>query len=109
METRVLGVIPALDPTVDLAEEGTEAIASEETRGRHPSLTSLFAPKSRLAEAFRSLRTNLVFGRFHRAAAIPASVTSVVPTATCSSRLRPARWVTPASVTFVPSTNRRVS
>jgi len=66
METRVLGVIPALDPTVDLVDEGPEAIASAEARGRHPSLTSLFAPKSRLAEAFRSLRTNLVFATLER-------------------------------------------
>lgn len=61
METRVLGVIPDLDPKLDLAGDAGEAGGPDDTGGRHPFLTSLFAPKSRLAEAFRSLRTNLVF------------------------------------------------
>jgi len=66
METRVLGVIPDLDPRLDLAGEHGEAVAPEDAEGRHPFLTSLFAPKSRLAEAFRSLRTNLVFATLER-------------------------------------------
>ena len=66
METRVLGVIPDLDPKLDLAGEPGEAIAPDDAEGRHPFLTSLFAPKSRLAEAFRSLRTNLVFATLER-------------------------------------------
>jgi polysaccharide biosynthesis transport protein len=65
METRVLGVIPALDPKLDLADEPTE-VASPDDVGRHPFLTSLFAPKARLAEAFRSLRTNVVFATLER-------------------------------------------
>ena len=65
MDTRVLGVIPALDPKLDLAEEPTE-VASPDDVGRHPFLTSLFAPKARLAEAFRSLRTNVVFATLER-------------------------------------------
>jgi polysaccharide biosynthesis transport protein len=65
METRVLGVIPALDPKLDLADEPTE-VASPDDAGRHPFLTSLFAPKARLAEAFRSLRTNVVFATLER-------------------------------------------
>jgi capsular exopolysaccharide synthesis family protein len=66
METRVLGVIPALDPKLDLAEEPAEVAASEDGGGRHPFLTSLFAPRARLAEAFRSLRTNVVFATLER-------------------------------------------
>jgi Mrp family chromosome partitioning ATPase len=62
----VLGVIPALDPKLDLADDLTEAATPEEADGRHPFLTSLFAPKSRLAEAFRTLRTNLVFATLER-------------------------------------------
>jgi uncharacterized protein involved in exopolysaccharide biosynthesis/Mrp family chromosome partitioning ATPase len=65
METRVLGVIPALDPKLDLAEEAADA-ASPDDVGRHPFLTSLFAPKARLAEAFRSLRTNVIFATLER-------------------------------------------
>jgi capsular exopolysaccharide synthesis family protein len=64
METRVLGVIPALDPKLDLAEPGE--LASPDDVGRHPFLTSLFAPKARLAEAFRSLRTNVIFATLER-------------------------------------------
>ena len=66
METRVLGVIPDLDPRLDLAGEPAEAVTAADAEGRHPFLTSLFAPKSRLAEAFRSLRTNLVFATLER-------------------------------------------
>jgi len=65
METRVLGVIPALDPKLDLAEEPAETTSPDDV-GHHPFLTSLFAPKARLAEAFRSLRTNVIFATLER-------------------------------------------
>lgn len=67
LETPVLGVIPQLDVPAELAEEGGESITlDKETEDKYKFLVSLFLPKSRVAEAFRALRTNLLFSGLER-------------------------------------------
>lgn len=62
LETSVLGVIPHFDIKAELAEEKGEAVALEkETEETYAFLVSLFLPKSPVVEAFRALRTNLLF------------------------------------------------
>ena len=61
-ETSVLGVIPYLDIKAELAEVKGEAVTLDEgTVETYTFLVSLFLPKSRVVEAFRALRTNLLF------------------------------------------------
>jgi len=60
--TSVLGVIPHLDVKADLAEElGEGVVLDKATEEKYSFLVSLFLPGSRIAEAFRGLRTNLLF------------------------------------------------
>ncbi len=67
LETSVLGVIPFLDVKSELAEEPGEVVAlDKETEETYAFLVSLFLPKSRIAEAFRALRTNLLFSGLER-------------------------------------------
>ncbi|MBI4611301.1 MAG: polysaccharide biosynthesis tyrosine autokinase [Candidatus Rokubacteria bacterium] len=62
LETSVLGVIPHLDVRAALSEEKGEAVVLDKaTEERYGFLISLFLPASRIAEAFRGLRTNLLF------------------------------------------------
>lgn len=67
LETPVLGVIPQLDVKAELSEETGEAVALDaETEEKYAFLISLFIPGSRVAEAFRGLRTNLLFSGLER-------------------------------------------
>jgi len=67
LETSVLGVIPHLDVKAELLEETGEAVAlEEETEETYAFLISLFLPKSRVVEAIRALRTNLLFSGLER-------------------------------------------
>jgi Mrp family chromosome partitioning ATPase len=64
LETSVLGVIPYIDVRQDLSEEkGAAVTLDKETEEKYAFLLSLFLPESRIAEAFRVLRTNLLFSR----------------------------------------------
>ncbi len=67
LQTSVLGVIPHLDVEAELAEEKREAVSLDrETKEKYTLLLGLFLPKSRVNEAFRGLRTNLVFSGLER-------------------------------------------
>ncbi|MFQ5883319.1 MAG: SPOR domain-containing protein [Candidatus Methylomirabilales bacterium] len=62
LESPVLGAIPHLDVNAELSEDVGEAVTlDEETRNKYSFLISLFIPRARAAEAFRVLRTNLLF------------------------------------------------
>lgn len=62
LETPVLGVIPHFDVKGELAEEKGEAVTlDKETEETYSFLIGLFLPKSQVVEAFRALRTNLLF------------------------------------------------
>ncbi|MFQ5945151.1 MAG: polysaccharide biosynthesis tyrosine autokinase, partial [Anaerolineae bacterium] len=65
--TPVLGVIPQLDIKAEIAEELGQAVALDKaTEDRYSFLLSLFVPRSRIAEAYRGLRTNLLFSTLER-------------------------------------------
>jgi len=67
LETPVLGVIPHLDVKAELSEErGEDVVLDKETEDKYRFLISLFLPKSRVAEALRALRTNLLFSGLER-------------------------------------------
>jgi capsular exopolysaccharide synthesis family protein len=62
LQAQVLGLIPLIDP----ARDPFLALPEEEGKGGHlarmaPFLVSLFSPQSSVAEAYRSLRTNVDF------------------------------------------------
>lgn len=62
----VLGVIPDLDARRGLAAEPAEAGAPGRDPREFAVLPTLFAPRSPVAEAFRGLRTNLLFSVLER-------------------------------------------
>ena len=63
----VLGVIPYLDIEAELSEEKGEAVTLDKAAEEQYSfLVSLFAVRSRVAEAFRGLRTSLLFAILER-------------------------------------------
>ena len=67
LETSVLGVIPHFDLKEELpAQEDGAVVLDKESEKRHAFLIGLFLPGSRPAEAFRGLRTNLLFSGLDR-------------------------------------------
>lgn len=65
--TPVLGVIPHLDVEAELSEEKGEAVTLDKaTKDQYSFLVSIFAMRSRVAEAFRGLRTSLLFAILER-------------------------------------------
>jgi tyrosine-protein kinase Etk/Wzc len=67
LEAPVLGVIPHLNVKAELVEETGEAVTLDaEAEEKYAFLISLFLPGSRVAEAFRGLRTNLLFSGLER-------------------------------------------
>jgi Mrp family chromosome partitioning ATPase len=67
LQTSVLGVIPYLDLKAELEEEHLEAAdLDDESKEKYAFLISLFFPKSRVVEAIRALRTNLLVSAVER-------------------------------------------
>ncbi len=67
LDTAVLGVIPHLNVRAELAEEGKDGVGLDpETEEKYAFLSTLFLPESRVVEAFRALRTNLIFSGLER-------------------------------------------
>jgi Mrp family chromosome partitioning ATPase/uncharacterized protein involved in exopolysaccharide biosynthesis/cell division protein FtsN len=70
LEVPVLGVIPHIDPreTVDRLLERRPGLAQmdRESLQRHALLVTHFDPKSPVAEAYRTLRSNIQFARMDR-------------------------------------------
>lgn len=62
LESPVLGVIPHLDVRSELSEEGGPPVTLDRNaEEKYSFLISLFLPNSRVVEAIRGLRTNLLF------------------------------------------------
>jgi capsular exopolysaccharide synthesis family protein len=62
LDSPVLGVIPQLDIKGELSEDdGPPPFLDKETEEKYAFLISLFLPNSRVVEAIRALRTNLLF------------------------------------------------
>ncbi len=67
LESPVLGVIPHLDVKAELSEELEKDVTPDrETEEKYKFLASFLLPRSRVAEAFRALRTNLLFSGLER-------------------------------------------